>query len=711
MYDKRVKIFVILIAVLLLVCVVRLTQMQLVSGSFYRDKITRLKLQEGRSRQLKTIRGQILDRKGEVLATDEAEFQLCISYRLSRFMDERVRRAKFEAAAKQDKAAVAQANVLDELQSRVDDLEQIIDKCVYFGLERGEIEGRIRTINDRTWNLRSFLGWVRSGPDPNILEKHNGQIDSIPESEALADFEKTFPNEDERLLRIAQVDYIAEMDKSWRLLELKTDADIFTAQLEFMDIDGVSILPRAHRFYPYGSVAAQTIGWVGPATQKQDLELFEGDKLSRYLSDEVCGREDGAEYVCEAVLRGRRGQVVYDIDQELVNRTESRFGKDITLTLDIELQQRIEEYLADCSHNSNCQAPMAAVVIEVPTNDILALVSMPVFDLNYIRQDYGAALRDANEPLRNRALNKQYPPGSVVKPLILIAGLESGKISPDEIIGCPAKKAPSGWPSCWLYNRFSWTGHDDKGPNYARNAVKGSCNIYFSRLANRIEPSVLQGWLFAFGYGRKTPLTPSAVRQTKQKRDMRQAAGVISTSKPQGPITALEQLPILVAGERRYFGIGQGNLRATPLQVANAMTAIARGGRYTVPRLFIEEANDTNCESLNLNISAATLDVVRDGMRAVVSEPEGTAYNEFAPAGFAWQGIEVFGKTGSTEAPDHAWFAGFAEDGAGRGIAIAVVVEGGQHGSADAGPLARDIIQFCIDAGYIGQTQAEVAMD
>ena len=711
MYDKRVKIFVILIAVLLLFCLVRLTQMQLVSGSFYRDKIAKLKLQKGLSRQLKTIRGQILGRKGEILAADEPEFQLHINYALSCFMDERVREGRLQQAAREHSADLAQAGIQQELQSKLKNLEQIIGKCVYFGFERAEIEDRIRTINDRTWNLRSFLAWVRNGPDPNILEKYNGQINSIPQSKALADFEKKFPDQDQRLLLTAKVDYIAEMDKSWRLLELKTDDDIFTAQLEFMDIDGISILPRAHRFYPYGSVAAQTIGWVGPATQKQDLELFEGDKLSRYLSDEVCGREDGAEYVCEAVLRGRRGQVVYDIDQELVNRTESRFGKDITLTLDIELQRRIEEYLADCSHNSNCQAPMAAVVIDVSTSDILALVSMPVFDLNYIRRNYGAALLDANEPLRNRALNKQYPPGSVVKPLILIAGLESGKISPDEIIGCPAKKAPAGWPSCWLYNRFSWTSHDDRGPNYARNAVKGSCNIYFSRLADRIEPSVLQGWLFAFGYGRKAPLAPAAVRQTKQKRDMRQASGVISTSKPQGPISALEQLPVLAAGERRYFGIGQGNLRATPLQVANAMAAIARGGFYRAPRLFIEDANGPSPDAINLNISAATLDVVRDGMRAVVSEPEGTAYNEFAPADFAWQGIEVFGKTGSTEAPDNAWFAGFAEDGAGRGIAIAVVVEGGQHGSSDAGPLARDIIQFCIDAGYIGVAQAEVAID
>jgi len=93
-------------------------------------------------------------------------------------------------------------------------------------------------------------------------------------------------------------------------------------------------------------------------------------------------------------------------------------------------------------------------------------------------------------------------------------------------------------------------------------------------------------------------------------------------------------------------------------------------------------------------------------MSAVVNEPGGTAYTEFAPvlASLAEQGTKVYGKTGSTEAPDTAWFAGFATDSAGRSIAIAVVVEGGQHGSSDAAPLARDIIQLCIDAGHIGQT-------
>jgi len=706
MYDKRIKIFIILSVLLLLVCLLRLIQMQLLSDSFYRDKVAKLKLQKGLSRQLKTIRGKILDRKDRILAVDEPQFQLHINYKLSSFMDERVRRGKLLRAAGQSRRTgtnLTLENAQKELETRLEDLQQVIDKCTYFGLERADIEDKIKNINNKVWNLRTFLAWVRNGPDTNILEKYNHKIDSIPLSEAIADFEKKFPDGDQQLLLTAQVDNIADIDKSWPLLELKTDDDIFTAQLEFLDVDGVEILPKAQRFYQYGSVAAQTIGWVG-RPQQSDKELFTEDRLSSYSDDEeeVCGREDGVEYVCETILRGRRGEVVYDIDRQLISRTETRFGKDVSLTLDIELQKKIEEYLANCDLNANCKTRMAVAVIDVATGDILALVSMPVFDLNRIRYDYGDVVRDPNEPLRNRAINKQYPPGSVVKPLILIAGLESGKITAEEIISCPARKAPRGWPSCWIYNKYR-IGHDDKwqydGGNNAHNATKGSCNIYFSRLTDRIEPLVLQQWLFRFGYGHKSSL----VQAGHVARDLRQAQGQISNIPPESTISRVEQLPPLERVERRYFGMGQGNLRATPLQVANAMAAIARGGLYKHPRLLMDDPNDSESDSVDLNISAQTLDIVRDGISAVVNEPGGTAYKEFVHAGFAEQGVKVYGKTGSTEKPDNAWFAGFAEDSTGRSIAITVVVEGGQRGSSDAGPLARDIIQFCIEAGYIGR--------
>jgi len=692
MYDKRVKIFVIFSALFLLACVLRLIQMQLLPDSSLQDAIAELK--QGKSWQLKTIRGEILDRKGRVLATNELQFQLSIEYKLSCFLDERVRKAKLLKAAGQDNSDIVLPKVQKELQTGLENLQLVIEKCTHFGKTYTDIEDRIKQINDDIWNLRQYLAWKRNYPD--------------------MDFAQAVPDPNDRLLLTASVD-IAEMYTTGPLLELRTDDDVFAAQVEFMDVNDVQILPRAQRHYPYGSVAAQTIGWVGPATQSEDKELFQGDKLTSYLEDELCGREDGVEYVCETILRGRRGELAYDIDRKLLSRTETQFGQDVTLTLDIELQQRIENYLANYPHDPNCGPGTAAVVIDVATGDILALVSMPVFDLNRARYDYGTLVGDPNKPLINRAINKQYPPGSVVKPLILIAALESGKITPDEVINCPAGEAPFGWPNCWIYNRYK-IGHDSSWPNNARNAIKGSCNIYFSRLADRIEPLVLQQWLFKFGYGHCVGLTLCVERDASNAipnpalersegtqyaiRELRQELGQISSIPPKGTISHFEQVLPLNKIEKKLFGMGQGNLRATPLQVANAMAAIARRGILKQPRLFKEIRNS---EGVALGISPQTLDVIYDGMSAVVNEPGGTAYNEFAYSGLGEQDVKVYGKTGSTEQPDVAWFAGFAKDSTDRSISIAVVVEGGQHGSRNAAPLARDIIQFCIEAGYIGK--------
>jgi len=695
MYDKRVKIFVTLSALLFVLCVLRLMQMQLLPDSSLQSEIEELKRQRGLSQQLKTIRGRILDRKGRILAVDEPGFHLFIEYSLSCFLDQRVRKAKLLKAARQDNADILLPKVQKELQDGLEDLQRIIDKCTHFGFSAEDIENKVKQINDKIWNRRRYLAWKRNYPT--------------------RDFVQAVLDANDRLLLTAKVD-IVEMYKSWPLLELETDDAVFNAQLEFTDVNGVKIMAQGHRSYPYSSVAAQTIGWVGLATQPEDKELFEGDRLASYLEDEVCGREDGVEYVCETVLRGRRGEVVHDIDRQLISRTETQFGEDVQLTLDIEVQQRIENYLANYPHDPNCGPGMAAVVIDVATSDILALVSLPVLDLNRARYDYGTLIRDPNKPLINRAINKQYPPGSVVKPLILIAALETGKITADETERCLAQAAPFGWPSCWIYNRHE-SGHSNMWENNARNAIKGSCNIYFSRLADRIEPRVLQQWLFKFGYGHCFNLTSclecdaeNAIRNTQYAiRDFRQAPGQISTTPPETKISAFEQIPDLTKGERRLFGIGQGNLRATPLQVANAMAAIARHGVYKPPRLFLDSA----APSIDLNISPQTLEVIYDGMSAVVSEPGGTAYKEFAYSGLGEQGVKVYGKTGSTEEPDVAWFAGFAwqpqaqlgdgfPPGEGRAIAIAVVVEGGQHGSSNAAPLAREIIQFCIEYGYIG---------
>jgi penicillin-binding protein 2 len=717
-YDKRLRIFIGFTALVASILVLRLMQMQLLSGSSVQEQLAELKRQKSQSRQLMTLRGKILDRKGRILATDEPHFQLHISYKLTCFYDQRVRRALEIAASKKDNPETALA-----ITAKLDDIEQIIEKCTRFGTTRRQIEEKITNINNKIWNLRTFLAWVRSGPDPNILEKYDNKINSIPPSKAVAAFERKFPDESDRLLRIIKVVDVVGMSSMLPLLELKTDDDLFAAQVEFMDINDIQIMPIAQRYYPYGSVASQTIGWVGPATQDRDKRLFENDRLANYLEGEVCGREDGIEYVCEPILRGRRGELVYDIDRRLINQTETQFGTDISLTLDIELQKRIEQYLTDPRRNPNSKSPTAAVVIDVGSGGILALVSVPVFDLNIARNEYGNIRNDPNNPLLNRALFQQYPPGSVVKPVILIAALETGQVTANEIIACPAHVAPTGWPNCWIYRQNN-RGHSDIWPNNAHNAIKGSCNIYFSHIADRLDSVVLQNWLFRFGYGRQLDLAcpdlfaaslANANDLDTEHRKFRQYQGQISSIPVPADtiVSSFEQIPSLRDDEKRLFGIGHGNLRATPLQVANSFAAIARGGIYKQPCLFLTNQSSATTTStpnalttntdVDLRISPQTMQVVSEGMAAVAGESGGTAYEIFAYSGFSRQGIRVFGKTGSTEKPEHAWFAGFAQDNNGRKLALAVIVEGGRHGAEDAAPPAREIIQFCIESGYIGR--------
>ena len=707
MYEKRVKVFIGICLAVLLLCLLRLAQMQLFADDSLQDEIARLMESRSLVKQFKTLRGKILDRQGEILAADMPQFQICLNYRLSCFLDERVVIAKL-AAAKAGDTNPSLAEINRRVDDQRQDLQYIIDKCSLFGLSRRQIEDRVTALNDAVWNLRSFYCWARGNPDPNVIAKYK-DLNHVPLAEALASLARQYPDSAARNERIAKVTDIPEMSQDLPLVELKTEDEVFAAQqLECMDTNDVQILPTGRRYYPYRQAAAQTIGWVGPATQSRDLTAFADDPLASYLKGEVCGREDGVEYACESLLRGRRGEVVYDIDRQLVRQTDTEFGQDVQLTLDIRLQEMIEQRLTDPKVNPEyARAPMAGAIIDVRSGDILALVSLPSYDLNSIRRDYDKLLADPNRPTTNRALCRLYPPGSVAKPVVLIAGLESHAITPEEPISCPATDPPTGWPKCLIWRQFK-EGHDQKWINNARNATKGSCNVYFSHLADRIDARVLQEWFFRFGYGRELPLScPDALSAGSIPRCLRQAPGEIgSTMATTADAESVDQLPRLFDRDRKMFGIGQGNFRVTPLQVANAFATLARRGRCLPPRLFLSPQSAPAAEPVDLPISPATLQVVYDGMSAVVNERGGSAYHAFAGSGLTQQGVTVYGKTGSTERPYHASFAGFAEDQEGAKIALALVVESGQRGGSDAAPLACEILKLCVEAGYLGHATA-----
>ena len=159
---------------------------------------------------------------------------------------------------KQSDPQKALTKVKDEIFERLEQLQQIIDMCAQLKrVDPEEITREIQKINEGVWNDRMFQAWRHAFPNSEVFDQYS--VSSVPFSVAMADFEAKEPDQEKRFELVSKVD-IVEMYTDWPLVELKTDDEIFAAQLEFMYMDGVCILPNEDRFYPYGPVAAQTIG-------------------------------------------------------------------------------------------------------------------------------------------------------------------------------------------------------------------------------------------------------------------------------------------------------------------------------------------------------------------------------------------------------------------------------------------------------------------
>lgn len=692
MYHFRLKIFILLCLVGLTIAVSRLMILQTCRVQQAREEVEKLRILVPQQRP--TIRGRILDRSGNPVALDKPAFFLYINYELTRLMDARWREGKILRAAAEGKSRQEIERQLyeEKWKEPLETLNRTIDLAWQLSdASRDEITANIQQINDFIWERARYIFWLR---------RNQGRS----RTDYLAQRESIRPED------IVGID-LWEMHQSYPLIELKTHKDLLRAQIELLGIQELEIKTEAKRYYPYGSAACQIIGWVAP-WQEHEIEQFEHDKYMSYQEGEVIGKS-GIEKIYESVLRGRRGEVTYDRDGNLLERVEPQYGRDVQLTIDMDLQKKIEKLLADkqMPHEGK---PSAAVVLEAANNDILAIASIPVFDLNTIRQsdNYNRIFnpRDPNKLWENKALERNYPPGSTAKPLVLIAGLEEHKISPNEPISCSGwQLPPAGWPRCLLQRNFG-IGHDDhfagEGGNIARNAIRGSCNVYFSQLANRLKGQALQSWLFQFGLGQEVLLTPLPSDAANSTEDilLSQSRGCLIYDVYQPKVKDASELKPIPEWEKKWWGMGQGSLRVTVLQTANALSAIARGGIYKAPRLVFDDSDPHNERyQRRIPISQSTLSVVRDGMKAVVYESHGTAREEFRNSELFDRAITIYGKTGSTERPYHAWFECFAEDKTGRTIVAAVLVEGGQRGAGEAAPLGHQILRYCNEAGYIGE--------
>ncbi len=457
----------------------------------------------------------------------------------------------------------------------------------------------------------------------------------------------------------------------------------------------------------------------------------------------------GMEASAEPVLRGLRGSNREELDTGAVVRTPHEPGKDVRLTLDAALQARVQALLDPRAGLTTVQPwhrnltvsvgqPLAgaAVVLDVDTGEILALVSSPS-----PRRDAQATVDTVYDdplmtPFRNRAVAEAYPPGSIVKPLIYVAAVAEKAIDAYLRIECTGALYPN-QPNrlrCWTQKAFQTThniqlGHDPD----ASDALMGSCNIYFYHLGRTLGPERMIDWFNRFGVGR-------SMLDGREVVHPRLGVGL----QYDGAAGDRKGVSATSLDEATLMGIGQGPIAWTPLHAVDAYATLARGGIRILPRL----REDTAPETVDLRLDPRSIPIALDGLRRAVSDEKGTGHHITFEGDdglshreniFTVPGVAVWGKSGTADAPrtyarslehdpddedaplqskkqldaqgqpvvlragDHSWFVGMAGPaGAGRPrYAIAVVIEYGGSGGRVAGPIANLIMAALVEENYL----------
>jgi penicillin-binding protein 2 len=482
----------------------------------------------------------------------------------------------------------------------------------------------------------------------------------------------------------------------YRPVVVKTDAslaDVAALEARRLELPEVSVEVVPLRSYPLASAAAHALGRVGEITERQ-LELAEFKDLaagslvgqagieSRY-NRELMGR-DGF----RRVIVNSRGLEVIEAE-----RQAPEDGPSLTLSIDASLQAAVEKAFEGRAGS--------AVALDPETGEVFAMTSTPAYDPNEFTTGIDASAwaslaQDPGTPLMNRVIQGTYSPGSTFKVIASTAALEEGVITPATTFYCPGYLA--------VYNTvFHCSNPRGHGVMDLRRAIANSCNVYFFQVGIRLEIGRLAKWAKLMGLGVPTGIDLPA-----------EASGLMPS--PEWKMRVFKTP--WYAGETVSVAIGQGQVNATPLQMARVAAVIANGGRLVRPHLARAPAGGGDAP-VPLGIRPETIAAVKEGMRAVVAEGTGLRAR--------LSSIEVCGKTGSAQvvaksrlekSPNafemlpHGWFLAFAPADHPR-IALAVIVEHGRSGAESAAPVARQILAhfFGLDRaappGAAGTTDTE----
>lgn len=460
---------------------------------------------------------------------------------------------------------------------------------------------------------------------------------------------------------------VSEARRTGKMTRLSADLprDAALALMERrMFLPGIHVVVEPQRRLRFGEMASHVLGYVDEVSPAE-LERF---REKGFRPGEMLGKT-GIEKFYDDYLRGSDGGLQFETDAagrhvQIIQRLPSTPGKNIYLTLDRSLQSVAEEALA-----RSLTGRGAAVVLDPRSGAVLALASRPGFDPG---QGLGRYLGDPNLPLFNRALQGSYPPGSVFKIVTALAGLSETHWDTRKVIYCPGVfRLGTKEFGCWSIHKAQ----DFFG------AVAFSCNVYFFNVGLGLGPDPLETLARSFGFGEKSGidmptessgLVPGRVWKRKAARDG------------------------WYDGDTLNFCIGQGAMTSTPLQAAVFMAAVANRGTVWRPRL-LDRAVDAQGKTVfrsvpqvrrRVELPAGVWDTLHRALIGVVTSGSGRGVNR--------PDLVIGAKTGTAQNPhgeDHSWFAAFAgRPGEPAALALAVFVENGGHGSAAAGPIARELI-------------------
>lgn len=790
MFERRLKIFLGVLSAVVVLLLGRAAQLQVLHAEDWRreanDTLKKVAYVE-------STRGTILDRTGKELARDRACTDACVQYAalmpqadepwLKATAKARVRARVGDAAWKATKKAEATKLIAaesEQLQHEIDAMWAKLARVAGRPLE--EIEATRQSILQRVAMRKKYIwyqsylratrtkGGADSEAEPRWQRWLSGETDDAPEIDK---FVVTVGEERQAHVILHDVS-----------LDVQNELARHPEQYP-----GLVLKPGQTRFYPFEDVACHLLGRIGRVDKKDLLnDPNLKDPRRKYLPNDEIGRS-GLEWLCEPALRGTQGMVVTNYGDESANSAEPPVpGRDVMITIDVGLQEDIQRFFAHATLRVKNPATHeyedlpnqvlhgAAVLLDVKTNQVLALVSNPTFDLNTYDEKLRTLLdNEIDAPLRNRATETQFEPGSTVKPLVGLAGVTAGVVNVNEGIECkgllelPNRRRPGGKPvtfgrvgRCWVASMFSEDlhgavahhpvpfasphhGHDGNQDGWLTysDGLERSCNVYFETVADRLGIDALSDWMRRFGLGRRTGI------------GIEEYSGYV-------PAQARQDF-----GNPRTTGflggIGQSFVAATPIQMANVASTIARGGIWMRPRLVMpdpktgapvptRETKFDGPDVVDLHLDPEALKACHLGMTNVVNAPGGTG------TGARMADLLVAGKTGTAQAApfripekdpitkkplkdedgktryvtfaastrdnpnllvpwyrnsgtaekpiiDHSWMIGFAPADNPK-IAFGVLVEYGGSGGGAAADVVRQALESCIRRGYLKRRSA-----